>query len=44
MPEFKLSGSPFFQKTSVKNNQKRFHQLIIYTNPDPNNNRLVKRI
>ena len=31
-PNLNLSGSPFFQKTSVKKNQNRFHQ----SNPDHN--------
>jgi len=26
IPKSKMSGSPFFQKTSVKKNQNRFHQ------------------
>jgi len=26
IPKLNLSGSPFFQKTSVKKNQNRFHQ------------------
>lgn len=37
-----MSGSPFFQKTSVKKNQNRFHQQNIYTNLDPNNNKPIK--
>ncbi len=37
-----MSGSPFFQKTSVKKNQNRFHQQNIYTGLDPNNNTSVK--
>jgi hypothetical protein len=42
IPNINMSGSPFFQKTSVKKNQKRFHQQNIYTDPDPNNNKPIK--
>jgi hypothetical protein len=37
-----MSGSPFFQKTSVKKNQNRFHQQNIYIDLDPNNNKPIK--
>lgn len=33
-PDLNLSGSPFFQKTSVKKNQNRFHQSKPDHNPD----------
>ena len=42
IPKHKMSGSPFFQKTSVKKNQNRFHQQNIYTDLDPNNNKPIK--
>ena len=37
-PNLNMSGSPFLQKTSVKKNQNRFHQLNPNHDLDPNNN------
>ena len=42
IPKLNLSGSPLLQKTSVKKNQKRFHQQNIYTDLGPNNNKPIK--